>query len=216
MRSSSVRMAQFLAVSIALGALPATALAQTATSTTAATTTSTSAATTTSVATTTTTIHVDPPCAFQGGCLAQPPAAFVTGTSGEQRGVTLGTCWTLAPSGGQPTTACTSVVLVPPPALAVDKGTDLTLRFDPTLPASEITVVRRTSSDQPFDQPIAQQLSLPPGSGGRFGADFPEGTWDLEVTAQFPQGRVPYFFRIRVVATSQGPDAPSTRIAFTG
>ncbi len=212
MRSSSVmRAAQVLAVAITILGLPTLASAQTATSTTAASTT------TSAPATTTTTTHVDPPCAFMGGCLPQPPAAFVAGTGGEQRGVTLGTCWSLPPAGGQPgPTACTSVVLVPPPALVVEQGADLTLRFEPSLPASAITVVRRPSSDEPFAQPIAQQLSLPAGSGGRFGSDFPAGSWDLEVTARFAQGQVPYFFRIRVTAASQGPDAPSARIAFTG
>ena len=63
-----------------------------------------------------------------------------------------------------------------------------------------------------------QHVSLGPGSGGRFGADFPPGSWDLEVTAQFAQGLVPYFFRIRVEgdASPQPPTPVPATVTFTG
>lgn len=197
--------------------LPTAAWGQTtSTTSTSAPTSSTTSSTSTSSTTTASTIVIDPLCFFQGGCLDEPPEAFLAGTGGEQRGVALGYCWQLP--GQPPQTACTSVRLQPPSPLAVEEGTDLTLRFAPSLPATELIVVRRPSSDPP-SQTVAQQLSLPPGRGGTFGADFPPGTWDLEVTAEFAQGRVPYFFRITVEEDDEaGPATPVVpdRVTFTG
>jgi len=182
----------FLAV---VSAGPVLAQTSTTTSTTSSSTTSSTTTSTTVSSTTTTTTPIV-------AADADPPAAFLSGTSGEVRGELGSFCW--APPGG---TAGRCVDKISPPVgptLTVRRGENLSLRFATGLSLTELEV----SAD-------GVALAAPTANPSRFQADLAPGTYQLLVSPRFSAGSASYGFRLLVTAPPATPTV-ARPLALTG
>lgn len=163
------------------------------TSTTSSTTTSSTTSSTVSPTTTTTAPMVTD---------ADPPAAILSGTSGEVRGELGSFCW--APPGG---TAGRCVDKFSPPVgptLTVRRGETLALRFATGLVLTELEV-----------RVDGVALVAPMANPSRIQADLASGTYQILVSPRFSAGSASYGFRLVVTAPPATPTV-ARPLALTG
>ncbi|MGH9223867.1 MAG: hypothetical protein ACRD2W_08815 [Acidimicrobiales bacterium] len=138
---------------------------------------------------------------------------MLAAASGTQEAVYGGSCWRIVPPSQFPAPIrCTSVLLADPfprAPLVVRPGETLTLRFEPPIRPSEVTIWRSaTITDQ-----ATPLFTAPAQSPTTFAANFPTGDSIVLAMVRFSQGLVPYHFAVTVRPLTTATDAP---IAFTG
>jgi len=175
-------------------------LAQTATtsSTTSTTPSSTTSSTTTSTPVSSTTSTTAPAVTAD----ADPPAAFLSGTSGEVRGELGSFCW--APPGGTAGRCADKISPPTGPTLTVRAGENLTLRFATGLALTQLDV-----------RADGVALGAPTANPSRFQADLVPGTYQLLVSPRFSAGSASYGFRLVVTAPPATPTV-GRPLALTG
>jgi len=172
-------------------------LAQTST-TTSTTTSSTTSSTTTSTTLSSTTTTTAPMVTAD----ADPPAAFLLGTSGEVQGELASFCW--APPGGRAGRCVDKIAPPAGPTLTVRRGETLSLRFATGLPLTQLDV-----------RANGVALSAPTANPSRFRADLVPGAYQLLVFSRFSAGDASYGFRLVVSAPAATPRV-AQRVALTG
>ncbi len=185
----------FLAVVLARPVFAQTSTTSSTTSTTSSSTTSSTTTSTTVSSTTTTTAPVVT-------ADADPPAAFLSGTSGEVGGELGSFCW--APPGGTAGRCVDKISLPVGPALTVRRGENLSLRFATGLSLTELEV-----------RADGAALAAPMANLSRFQADLAPGTYQLLVFPRFSAGSASYGFRLVVTAPAATPTV-ARPLALTG
>lgn len=149
------------------------------------------------------TMLVAPAAAAQTVPDLRPPAAFLASSSGEVGAEIQAYCWREPDGSGGTIGVCGDRfdAIDPPQALVVGQGELLTLRFDPPLTPTSVTVSRRETSVSP---PL-QTFTVPAANPTRFRADFPPGTHIVTVFTTWEQGDAAYVFEVTV-----RPDPPTT------
>ncbi len=175
-----------------LGVLPmGPVLAQT-------TTTSSTSTTLTSTTLTSTTTTTAPPVVVD----ADPPAALLTGASGEVRGGLGSFCW--APPGAMAGRCVDKTGPDARPSLTVTAGETLTLRF-----ATGLAVTQVSGRAGTVDIP------LPDANPSRFTVALAPGTYNFDVLTRFSAGDASYAFVLRVTAPPATP-MPAPKLTLTG
>lgn len=157
----------------------------------------------TAVAVAVITLLVAPAASAQTRPDIRPPDAYLSSSSGEVKGEVQGFCWSEPDGMGGTSGACGDRFddIDPAQSLVVRPGELLTLRFDPPLRPTSVTVSRVERSTGP---PL-QTLDVPADNPTSFRADFSPGTHILRVSARWPQGGATYVFKVTVVAGQPGP-----------